>query len=111
MGISFGPLRIGKDDFVMTGDLKPAISLAGQRTTALGRVVIFGGTGFIGTHLAQHLLREDLSDDITLVDVKPPRNDAYAADLQQGLLSGRVRLCLWDVRMPAPPSLLPSSPE
>jgi nucleoside-diphosphate-sugar epimerase len=38
-----------------------------------GTVVIFGGTGFIGTHLTQHWLRERLAARVILVDIAPPR--------------------------------------
>ncbi|MGH9607933.1 MAG: NAD-dependent epimerase/dehydratase family protein [Terracidiphilus sp.] len=77
----------------------------------IGKVLVFGGTGFIGTHLAQHLLREDLSESVTLVDVNPPRQDAYAVLLQQGLKSGRVKFLSWDVRKPIPASLLADPPD
>ena len=75
------------------------------------QAIIFGGTGFIGTHLTQHLLREDLAEEITLVDIVPPRNELYAATLQQGLRERRVKFCEWDVRNPIPVSLLPSDPD
>ena len=47
-------------------------------------VIIFGGTGFIGTHLAQHLLREKLAERIVLADTSSPRDASYAATLQEG---------------------------
>lgn len=72
-----------------------------------GHVILFGGTGFIGTHLAQHLLREHLAENITLVDLQPPRNEPYCALLQQGLQSGKVAFVQWDLRKPIPASLLP----
>jgi nucleoside-diphosphate-sugar epimerase len=77
----------------------------------VGPVIIFGGTGFIGTHLAQHLLRENLTGKIVLVDLQPPHDEAYTALLQQGLRSGQVEFIKWDVRKPIPDSLLPVSPE
>jgi nucleoside-diphosphate-sugar epimerase len=61
-------------------------------------VVIFGGTGFIGTHLAQHWLRENLAKQVFLVDLVPPRKEPYAADLQAALSDGRVSFVLGDVR-------------
>jgi len=77
----------------------------------VGPVIIFGGTGFIGTHLTQHLLRENLTRKIILVDIQPPRDEAYTVLLQEGLRSGRVQFAEWDVRRPIPVSLLPVSPE
>jgi len=38
-----------------------------------GTVVIFGGTGFIGSHLAQTLARENRAATIFLCDIAPPR--------------------------------------
>jgi nucleoside-diphosphate-sugar epimerase len=74
----------------------------------VGRAILFGGTGFIGTHLTQHLLRESLADKITLVDMLPPRNEPYTAALQEGLQSGKVEFIQWDVRKPIPASLFPA---
>ncbi len=72
-------------------------------------VVLFGGTGFIGTHLAQEWLRAHLAKKILLVDLLPPRNEPYCAGLQQGLADGRVEFVRWDVRQPIPASLLPKA--
>lgn len=74
-------------------------------------VVIFGGTGFIGTHLTQHWLREGLGNRIVLVDLAPPRNQPYTAELQRGLQTGRVEYVQWDVRKPIPLSLLPEKAD
>jgi nucleoside-diphosphate-sugar epimerase len=71
--------------------------------------VIFGGTGFIGTHVAQEWLRGNLTKKIVLVDLLPPRNEPYCADLQKGLADGRIEFFRWDVRRPIPASLLPSA--
>lgn len=70
-------------------------------------VVLFGGTGFIGTHLAQHWLREKLAETIVLVDLAPPRTDAYAAGLQEGLRSGQVQYVAGDLREPIAAERLP----
>src|SRR5579875_1792760 len=72
-------------------------------------IVIFGGTGFIGTHMAQHWLREDLTSKVILVDLHPPRTDVYAGLLQQALRDGRAEFVRWDVRQPIPPELLPAA--
>lgn len=74
---------------------------------AMGRVVIFGGAGFIGTHLAQHLLCQKLSQHITLVDIHAPRGEPYAAQLNKALDTGWVNFIHCDVRHPIPASLLP----
>jgi nucleoside-diphosphate-sugar epimerase len=76
-----------------------------------GPVTIFGGTGFIGTHLALHLLGENLTKKIILVDLLPPRDEPYTALLQEGLRSGQVEFTQWDVRKSIPVSLLPVRPE
>lgn len=72
-------------------------------------IVIFGGTGFIGTHMAQHWLREDLAGSVVLVDLNPPRKEPYAGLLQDGLKTGRVEYVRWDVRQPVPADLLPKA--
>jgi GlcNAc-P-P-Und epimerase len=74
-------------------------------------IIVFGGTGFIGTHLTQHLLRTNPAAQILLVDVRPPRNESYTSALQEGLSSGRVRYAEWDIRKPVTASLLNERPD
>lgn len=74
---------------------------------AMRPIIVFGGAGFIGTHLAQHLLRENVAQEIFLVDIEAPRDAPYAALLREGLRSGKVKFLPWDVRSPIPASLLP----
>lgn len=69
-------------------------------------IVLFGGTGFIGTHLTQHWLREYPSKRVVLVDLNSPRTEPYAALLQEGLQSGRVQFVRWDVRERIPENLI-----
>ena len=70
-------------------------------------VLLFGGTGFIGTHLAQHLLGADLAEQVVLVDLNEPRCATYTRQLQSALQSGRVVFVKHDVRRPIPADLLP----
>lgn len=70
-------------------------------------IVIFGGTGFIGTHLTQTLLNANAADIIYLVDIKGPLDAPHAQQLQAALRSGRVVYLPHDVRQPIPSSLLP----
>jgi nucleoside-diphosphate-sugar epimerase len=70
-------------------------------------VVVFGGTGFIGTHLAQHLLARNLAATIYLVDLNQPRDLPYTQLLQSGLKSGKVIFVAHDVRNPVPQPSLP----
>lgn len=74
-------------------------------------VVIFGGTGFIGTHLAQTLLAFDLAETIFLVDFKLPSDLPYAARLQSALRSGKVVYVEHDVRRPVASALLPQQAD
>jgi nucleoside-diphosphate-sugar epimerase len=74
-------------------------------------VVLFGGTGFIGTHLAQHLLKQDLAETIVLVDLNGPRKASYTQLLQAGLGSGRVIFVAHDVRKPLPLGILPAQAD
>jgi len=70
--------------------------------------VIFGGTGFIGTHLSQFLL-EDPAVQVVLADLSPPRNERYTVALQNALASGRARYLNCDVRQPLPLYALPDA--
>lgn len=74
-------------------------------------VVIFGGTGFIGTHLTQHLLLHNEAEKIYVVDLNPPRNAAYTTVLQEGILSGRVVYVRHDVRYPIHSDELPQGAD
>jgi nucleoside-diphosphate-sugar epimerase len=67
---------------------------------AMETAVIFGGTGFIGTHLAQHYLREGGVRRTILVDLEAPRKESWTAELQAGLADGRVEYVRGDVREP-----------
>ena len=59
------------------------------------RVLITGGAGFIGTHLARRLLREGL--EVTLLDNFSPQVHGEVRDLPPSL-AGHVRLVAGDVR-------------
>ncbi len=72
-------------------------------------VVLFGGTGFIGSHLAMHWLQQTLAARVILVDLNPPRAEPWTAYLQQELAAGRAEFVRWDVRQPIPASLLPKA--
>jgi GlcNAc-P-P-Und epimerase len=69
--------------------------------------VIFGGTGFIGTHFSQYLLCDSPVQEVVLVDVNPPVRTSYTATLQHALVSGRARYVNCDVRQPLPLDALP----
>jgi len=71
-------------------------------------IVIFGGTGFIGTHLTQTLLSSSAAEKIYLVDLKEPVDQPYAEQLQIGLRTGRVIYLHHDVRKPIPSDVLPA---
>jgi nucleoside-diphosphate-sugar epimerase len=74
-------------------------------------VVLFGGTGFIGTHLTQHLLKNNLAENIFLVDLNGPRQAPYTQPLRSGLESGRVVFVSHDVRKPVPANILPATAD
>lgn len=64
--------------------------------------VVFGGTGFIGSHFAKFLLENDLADNVVLADIKPIRED-FCFD------SARVSYLELDVRKPINEWHLPDS--
>lgn len=64
--------------------------------------VIFGGTGFIGSHLALYLINNQLADHVVLADIKPIRSD-FTFD------SSKVSYANVDVRTPISAWNLPTS--
>lgn len=66
--------------------------------------VIFGGTGFIGSHLAAFLINNDLAEKVVLADIKPIRDD-FSFD------SNRVDYQVLDVRKPVSEWVLPESAD
>lgn len=76
---------------------------------ALDSVVIFGGTGFIGTHLCQYLLQKQLARRIFLADLAPPRQACYATVLNTALANGTVVYRAIDVRHSILENELPGS--
>jgi nucleoside-diphosphate-sugar epimerase len=75
------------------------------------RAILFGGTGFIGTHIAQHLIAHSLAQEVVLADFNPPRTDPYASRLQKGLTSGCVKYLAHDVRQPVPLTDFPAEAD
>ncbi len=69
--------------------------------------VLFGGTGFIGTHLAR-LLLEQGAEEVVLADLLPPRRAAWPAALTAAERAGRLRYVPVDVRQPLTQDALPA---
>ncbi len=63
--------------------------------------IIFGGSGFVGTHLAEHFLKTERFDHIHLADIRPSPLDG-----RPGLSYSRT-----DVRQPIPANLISERPE
>lgn len=64
--------------------------------------VIFGGTGFIGSHLAQHLVKSGQAERVILADIVAPRAD-FSFD------AAAVQYVEIDVRKPIPVGVLPAA--
>ena len=64
------------------------------------RCVLFGGTGFIGTHLATHLLSDNRVERVWLADFRPTPSTTWPKDLQVHQQNGRVQCVELDVRQP-----------
>lgn len=62
--------------------------------------VIFGGTGFIGSHLAKHLLKEGAFEHIYLADIRPIRDDFSFDPLMVSFVEVDVRKEISDSRLP-----------
>src|SRR5437660_567778 len=82
-----------------------------ESSSTMKSIVIFGGTGFIGTHLTQTLLNADAAETIYLVDIKDPIDQPYAESLQSGLRQGKVVYVRHDVRKAIPLKLLPGNTD
>jgi len=66
-----------------------------------GKCVIFGGTGFIGSHFAAYLINNNLVDEVYLADIRPTR-PFFSFD------KTRIHFVELDVRKPIDAEALPS---
>lgn len=66
----------------------------------LDHCVLFGGTGFIGTHFARFLLTHNFAKTITLVDIEPPNKPLWSSTARKVLSDPRVRYLPIDVCKP-----------
>jgi GlcNAc-P-P-Und epimerase len=66
----------------------------------MSNYVIFGGSGYLGTHLAKHLLERDSSARVHIADIRPS-----PLEKERG-----VSVSETDVRDAIPPDLTPGSP-
>ncbi|MGE0823662.1 MAG: NAD-dependent epimerase/dehydratase family protein [Candidatus Binatia bacterium] len=62
------------------------------------RCVLFGGSGFIGTHLAGHLLASGKAEEVWLADFRPTAMTTWPRQLQEAQIRGRVHCVTIDVR-------------
>lgn len=81
----------------------------GLTSLALDHCILFGGTGFIGTHIARFLLSNNLVQHITLADVEAPGKPLWSAVTKAELLDPRVRYVTVDVCSPIRHGHLPES--
>lgn len=61
-------------------------------------VVIFGGTGFIGRHLACHIFEHNLFDEVVAVDLVPLDPSVCSDQMNQTLASSKWQYISADVR-------------
>ena len=69
--------------------------------------VLFGGTGFIGSHFAGYLLANEMAENVYLVDLNPPNLAMWPIALHKAYDAGRLRYISLDVRHPFPNADLP----
>ncbi len=70
-----------------------------RTTMKIETCVIFGGTGFIGTHFCRHLLENALVEKVVLADIKPLSEERRAHPvIAENLEKGRILYVKLDVR-------------
>ena len=62
--------------------------------------VLFGGTGFIGTHFARYLLTNEIAEKVILADLQPIERGAWPQGLLELCKSGQIEHVPIDVRCP-----------
>lgn len=62
--------------------------------------VLFGGTGFIGTHFARYLLKNEIAEKVFLADLQPIEHGAWPQGLLDLCKSGQIEHVPIDVRCP-----------
>ena len=70
--------------------------------------VLFGGNGFIGSHLAADFLENNLVEHITLSDIVTATPDKWPKNLQLAFAAGKIDYVKVDVRNPISNDKLPS---
>lgn len=73
--------------------------------------ILFGGGGFIGSHLANHLLTSGFSEKIILADFQPIKLGFWPKSLQEEYSKGKVEFIELDVRKPLDNPNLPSGAD
>ncbi len=73
----------------------------------LDNCIIFGGTGFIGTHFARFLLSNGIARNIVLADIEQPNKALWSSSTRKELSDERVRYVPVDVCSPIQHSDLP----
>ena len=71
--------------------------------------VLFGGTGFIGTHLAASLLKSSTVEEVFLADLVSTPTNLWPKELQEFNTQGKVHFVELDVRKPIQHSDLPQN--
>jgi nucleoside-diphosphate-sugar epimerase len=73
--------------------------------------VVFGGGGFVGMHLAEHLLQHGPAERLVLADLRFPDEATWAPTLRQARERGALEALTMDVRQPLPADRLPAQVE